>query len=187
MAYVTKFDGRTDKTIKLGGEGNPSSIEGYFMGSKDVPSDYGVGKLHLFQTHEGVVGVWGKTRMNNLLTEQHLGQMVLVSFTGMIQPSKKGRRPSYGYKLQFDPANTIDVSQVDLKATPTADADEDDSKDATYRSQPAHDEPEADEESSYDEIEPARPVAPKVAAPALDAERKARMQALLKKGTVAPR
>lgn len=136
MAYKTKFDGTTDKTIQLGGtsatgERNPTSLEGYFLGSKDTQSDYGPGKLHIFQTKEGTVGVWGKTRLNTLLTEELKGQMCLVSFTGMVAPSKKGRKPSYGYKVQHDEDNRTDVSNVNLNAA--APAEEDDGE-ASYDS-----------------------------------------------------
>lgn len=173
MAYVTKFDGRTDKTVKVGGEGNPTSIEGYFLGSKDTVSDYGPGKLHLFQTHEGIVGVWGKTRMNNLLTEDHKGQMVLLTYTGMIAPTKKGMRPSYGFKLQYDASNTIDISNIDLSASPAASEEEETGDE--YVSQ----------EETYEEEQvvaaPARPVAPQRPAAAPDASRQAKVQALLTK------
>ncbi len=173
MAYQTKFDGTTDKTIKLGGEGNPTSIEGYFLGSKDTQSDYGPGKLHIFQTDEGTVGVWGKTRMNGLLTKDLVGQMVLVSFTGMIAPSKKGRKPSYGYKVQHDPSNVTDTTGINLNAAAT---DEDSADDVEgYDSEVSTD--------SYDEptAPPARPVAPAKAAPAPNAARTAQVQALLNK------
>lgn len=175
MSYKTKFDGRTDKTIKLGGDGNPVSIEGYFLGSKETQSDYGPGKLHLFQTSDGVVGVWGKTRMNTLLTEDHRGQMVLLSFTGMIAPSKKGRRPSYGFKLQYDPENTIDVSNIDLSAAPSAEDDED------LGLGEEHNEMSTDglEDELEAEVRPAPAVAPRVAASVPSADRQAKMQALL--------
>lgn len=176
MAYVTKFDGRTDKTIKVGGEGNPSFIEGYFLGSKDTQSDYGPGKLHLFQTNEGVVGVWGKTRMNNLLTEDHRGQMVLLSFTGMIQPSKKGRRPSYGYQLKYDTGNVIDVSNVNVNTAPPANDNDSDSDEQYISDSEESNEP-------LDEVPPARPVAPARAAVAPSAAKQASIQALLNKNS----
>lgn len=165
MAYITKFNGSTDATIKLGGEGNPTSIEGYFLGSKDTQSDYGPGKLHIFKTKEGTIGVWGKTRMNNQLTSDLKGQMVLVTFTGMVAPSKKGRKPSYGYEVQHDPDNSIDVTGINLGAQ----------------------EPEAEEdfieEDAADEAAPAPVVrAPAIAARTPSADSQARVQALLNKG-----
>jgi len=180
MSYKTKFDGRTDKTIKLGGEGNPSSIEGYFLGSKDTQSDYGPGKLHLFQTSEGVVGVWGKTRMNTLLTNDHRGQMVLLSFTGMIAPSKKGRRPSYGYKLQYDPENTIDVSNIDLTVAEAEDDGDDDTANEWNSASGASEIEDSVVSDFEEEVPVARPVvAPRVAAAPASADRQAKMQALL--------
>lgn len=176
MAYITKFDGRTDKTIKLGGEGNPGSIEGYFLGSKDTLSDFGPGKLHYFQTEEGVIGVWGKTRMNSLLSNDLRGQMVLLTFTGMIAPSKKGRRPSYGYKVQHDPSNTIDVSNIDLSATPLSE-DSDDSEVESYTS----DSDTSDSEESYEQPVLAKPTAPARPVATPNADRQAKVQALLNK------
>lgn len=173
MAYQTKFDGSTDKTIKLGGAGNPSSLEGYFLGSKDTQSDFGPGKLHIFQTEEGTVGVWGKTRMNGLLTKDLIGQMVLVSFTGMVPPSKKGRQPSYGYKVQHDPSNVIDTSGVNLKA---ATASDDDSESESYDSEGSTE--------TFEEEAPvvhAPPKAPARPASTPSAERAAQVQALLNK------
>lgn len=161
MAYKTKFDGQTDKTVTLGLEGNPTSLEGYFLGSKDIVSEFGPGKLHIFQTQEGNIGVWGKTRLNGMLTKDLVGQMVLVEFTGMVAPKKKGRRPSYGFKVQHDPDNTIEVT-MDLSGS-TAE---------TY----------GDEEA--DEVSDSAPEAPlasatRVAARGPTAEQKARVQALV--------
>jgi hypothetical protein len=175
MSYITKFDGRTDKTIKVGGEGNPSFVEGYFLGSKDTESDYGPGKLHLFQTAEGIVGVWGKTRMNTLLTEDHRGQMVLLSFTGMIAPTKKGRRPSYGYQLKYNPKDTIDVANINVNAE-SASASDDDESESQYVSDDTNDNVEEIVETA-----PVRPVAPARPATTPSPAKQAALQALLNK------
>lgn len=125
MAYKKKFDGNTDKTIALGKPGDPKSIEGYFLGTKVIPGTaYGDAKLHIFQTSEGTIGVWGKTRLNNLLTTELVGQMTLVEFTGMVQPTKKGRRPSFGYQVSHDEDNTIDTGGIDLSAPQEPESDE---------------------------------------------------------------
>lgn len=168
MAYKTKFSGNTDSTITLGKEGAPTSVEGYFLGTKETPDTmgYGPGKLHVFKTADGDVGVWGKSRLNALLTHDLVGQMVLAEFTGMIAPTKKGKRPSYGFKVQHDPTNTIEVSADALSAP----ADADDYEDA-----------DAGEVAEYAETvaaSPARPVArPTLKTP--DAAARAKVNALL--------
>lgn len=178
MAYKTKFDGSTDKTIQLGGKKadgtpNPTSLEGYFLGSKDTQSDYGPGKLHVFQTKDGTVGVWGKSRLDNLLTSELVGQMTLVTFTGMIESSKKGRRPSYGYRVQHDEDDKTNVSGLDLNAAPasTSESDEESSDYGDTNSSGQ------DDNESFDEVAPVRASPPKVAASIPAASR---VQALLK-------
>lgn len=167
MAYETKFSGNTDKTVILGKEGNPTSIEGYFLGTKVTPdTGYGPGKLHVFQTSEGSVGVWGKTRLNSLLTSDLVGQMTLVTFTGMIASSKKGMRPSFGFKVQHDRQNTIDTSGVDLLAA--SEPEEDNSDQGLFEEQ--------ENTVAYVSTPPVRAsLAPKLP----DADRRAKVQALL--------
>jgi hypothetical protein len=169
MAYKNKFDGSTDTTVTLGSENSPTQIEGYFLGSKTTPDKgYGPGKLHVFQTEKGTVGVWGKTRLNNLLTSDLVGQMVFVEFTGMIAPKTKGRRPSYGFSVKHDPENTIDTTSINLSA-PSEEIEEETENEAQEElhrySQP---------ETSFK-----GPTASKTAAVSPSAERSARVQALL--------
>lgn len=176
--WQTKFDGKTDKTISLGGDGNPTQIVGYFVGSKTTPDKgYGEGKLHIFKTQEGYVGVWGKTRLNNLLTEDHKGQMCRVTFTGMIPPppGKKGRRPSYGFKLDYKANDTIDVSGVSLNSG-EAESHED------YELNDVVSDDSASEDFSFDEAPPVVKVAApaRPAAPA-NAARRAEVENLLKR------
>jgi hypothetical protein len=110
MAYQEKFSGDADKTVALVNKGD--SIEGYFIGSKEIESEYGMTKLHIFQTKEGNIGVWGKTHLNKLLTPDLLGMMCFAEFTGMIQPKKKGRKPAYGYKVKFDPDKKVPINNA---------------------------------------------------------------------------
>ncbi len=168
MAYITKFNGNTDSTVTLGKEGAPTSVEGYFLGTKETPdTGFGPGKLHVFKTSEGDIGVWGKSRLNNMLTPELVGQMVLVEFTGMIPPAKKGRRPSYGFKVQHDPENTIEVSSVALTAPTDADDYEDsDAADDYLDAQTA----------SVSPVRPSRPSAPLKTPSAAD---RAKVNALL--------
>lgn len=147
MAYKTKFDGQTDTSIQLGDKNNPTpvSIEGYFLGTRETPdTGYGPGKLHIFQTPEGTTGVWGKTNSNRLLTSELVGQMVLLTFTGMGE-KKKGKNPAYNYSLQHDPDNTTDVSGINVNGqepeesegeTESVDSDAEPTPAPTYASTP---------------------------------------------------
>lgn len=180
MAYQTKLELSADRTITLGGTGengkpNPTSIEGYYLGSRATPDKgYGPGTLHFFQTAEGNVGVWGKSRLNNLLTADLRGQMVLATFTGMSK-AQKGRRPAYTYKVQHDPAETIDVSGIDLNQVQedvAGDAEPDYGDDVDTN----------DDTTAVDEVTPPRAQAPARPAQAPDAARQAKVQALLAKG-----
>ena len=152
MAYKKALDLSADTTIQLGAPGNPTSIEGYYLGAKEIDGDYGVGKLHIFHTAKGNVGVWGKSNSNRILTLDRVGQMCMLSFTGMGK-AQKGRKPPYTYELQYDSDNTIDVGG--LVANANADAA------ASSYDDDASDDSEA---AVFDEVEAARPVAPARAA-----------------------
>lgn len=119
MAFKKKFDGQVDKAIQLGNKENPAreSVEGYFLGTKTTPdTGYGPGKLHIFQTAEGAVGVWGKANSNRLLTSDLTGQMCRLTFTGMGE-KVKGKNPAYKYELEVDSSETMDTSGIDLNAS----------------------------------------------------------------------
>lgn len=179
MAFKEVLDLETDTTTALGGinrktgKPNPKSVEGYFIGSRQVDSPKSKGGkafLHVFETSKGKVGVWGKTDMDRKLTSAPLGAMTRVTHTGM-QATKNGEM--YKYKIEVDAENTIDVPN-NASANPqdeVSDSVQDDDTDPVALD--ADDEP-------LDEIEPARPVA-RATAVAPDAARRAQVQALLTK------
>lgn len=183
MAYETKPDLSSDVTYALGGnakngKANPTQIEGYFIGSR-VTKDtgYGPGLLHFFETKRGVEGIWGKTRLNNLLTEELKGMKCLVTFTGMSEAAK-GKRPAYKYQVKFDKGDRKDVSGIDISEQGQEPDSGDDSAyvtpDASYSDQGL--DTQAEEQ---DVIVPQRPKPPATRAAAPDAARQARVQALL--------
>lgn len=189
MAYKQKIDLVTDRTIQLGGNNskgqpNPTSVEGYYLGHKLVESDYGPGKLHFFQTAEGLVGVWGKTNLNRIMTDDHRGQMCLVTFTGMAKPVKKGRRPAYTFSLQYDDENTIDVSGISINPTETADAAESTTETSSggYDDESIEDSFEAEEEYEAPVAAPApRSVVTNRPTATPNAAQQAKVQAILAK------
>lgn len=187
MAYRTKLDPSNAKMTAIGGTNsdgvnNPTTLEGHYLGTKTTEGgEFGPSKIHFFSTKEGIVGVWGKSRLNSLLSKDLLGQCVMVTFTGMIKPSKKGRRPAYGYELKHDPSNTIDLTGLNLNAVAESE-DEVTTPTNTYASS-------NDEETElYEDETPADVVTSSfsksafnnaVKATVTDAERQAKVQALL--------
>lgn len=116
MAFQEVNSLETDTTTQLGGvnrktnKKNPTSIEGYLLGSKKVDSTKsksGFAYLHVLQTSSGNVGVWGKTDMDRKLLTVPAGSMIRVTHTGM-QATKNGEM--YKYKVEVDADNTIEVS-----------------------------------------------------------------------------
>lgn len=171
MAFETLADLSTDNAIALGGfnkkerKANPTSITGYYIGSKQVASPKsktGFAALHVFQTPEGNVGVWGKTDLDQKLRSAQLGAYTRVTFTGM-QETKNN--PMYKYKVEIDRENTIEV------AAPT--------NEPTYAADDVGDGFEDLDEYTADDAAPARAPANPASTPTADQQ--ARVQALLNK------
>jgi hypothetical protein len=148
--------GRNKKT----GKPNPSSIEGYFLGTRQVPSTKsktGFCALHFFQTAEGNVGVWGKTDLDKKLTGVPAGVMTRVKFTGM-QETKNN--PMFKYSVAIDKSNTIDVASFDENSSGDTDTGGEDDVDSSGGYEAADG---GDDEALADEVQPARPQPPRQA------------------------
>lgn len=151
MAFkeLTSLD--TDNTTSLGGKNkegktNPTSIEGYYVGSKDVESKLsksGLCKLHVFQTKTGSVGVWGKTDMDRKMETAVIGMLTQVKFTGFSEP-KPGKRPMYKYTVAQDSDHTIEVAPA--SETPT------DAYTNDYAAEPEDETSLDEEETPMDEV-----------------------------------
>lgn len=132
--------GGTDKKTK---KKNPTSIEGYFLGSRkiaDRKKKDGVSYIHVFQTPNGNEGVWGKTDLDRKLMAVTPGTMTRVTHTGFRETPNGDM---YTYKVEIDPDNAIDVSELAKQAAQTETAaSEDDYQDDT--------EDDSDEDSDTD-------------------------------------
>ena len=177
MAFKTVSDLSTDNAIALGGfncktnKDNPTTITGYFIGSKEVDSPKsktGKAKLHVFQTPNGNVGVWGKTDLDQKLAAATVGALTRVSFTGMQQTKNN---PMYKYKVEVDTDDTIEVAPPTADEAPTY-------SDDTYAGQ-LEDGDYAEQEDDVDEAPPARAVAPRTPARPPTQASQDRVQALL--------
>ena len=173
MAFKTVTDLSADTTISLGGTNrktgkkNPDSIEGYYLGSRQVEDKKkksGVSYLYTFQTAKGNVAVWGKTDLDIKMRSVAVGTMVRASHVGM-KPTPNGEM--YKYKVEIDDENTIEVQGT--PEAPLAD-DDGDSADVGFAAQAST---EDDIDNNDEDLAQAAALA------AL--ERKAKVQALLSK------
>lgn len=151
MAFTEIPDLDASETVSLGGANkktgkkNPTSIEGYYIGTRQVPSQKaksGFAALHILQTERGNVGVWGKTNLDQKMAGVVPGSMIRITFVGMVETRNN---PMYKYKVEVDTSNSIDVSSVSSELP--AEGDEDSSG--------ADDTPETDiyaEEEAVDEV-----------------------------------
>lgn len=175
MAFQTVSDLSTETAVALGGfnkktrQENPTTITGYFIGSKEVDSPKsktGKAKLHVFQTAEGNIGVWGKTDLDQKLRGATVGALTRVTFTGM-QETKNN--PMYKYRVEVDKSDVIEIT--DGGTTGSAYADDGVETGASYS------EEEGDDE--LDAAPPARATAPRTAARQPSAESQSKVQELL--------
>lgn len=162
MGFKTVVSLDCDKAISLGGEdrktrkANPTSIEGYYVGSRKVESaksKTGFCLLHVFQTSGGLTGVWGKTDLDRKLSSVSPGIMTRASFVGMKETKNN---PMYLYKVEIDADNSIDVSGVGASEEGATAEDADAGYDTEEESE--------DDEAPADEVAPARAQAPRKAA-----------------------
>lgn len=170
-----------DTTISLGGfnkktrTDNPTQIEGYYLGSRTVPSQKsktGTAYLHVFQTADGNVGVWGKTDLDRKMTAlaDKLGVMVRVTQKGT-KPTKGGN-DMYMFRVEVDVENFIEVS-----APPTQSIETEEVSDDEDYMEEFHEEVNAE----FDAPTTRRPTAPVQPTAVPDAARQAKVKALLAK------
>jgi hypothetical protein len=166
---VVSVGGRDKKT----GKANPTSVEGYYLGFRTVENKKGEGKIHIFQTAKGNLGVWGKTDSDRKLSGIALGTMTRLSFKGM-KPTPNG--DMYAYVVEVDTDNTIEVADLSAGAgneTGIETGGYDDGGDEDLGEETAEEYTDGADEDAAQEA--ALAAAAKVAA-----ERKAKVQALLK-------
>jgi len=116
MAFKTVSSLDADTAISLGkpdAKGKTTkSIEGYYLGFRTTTNSYGDSNLHVFQTPQGNVGVWGSTNMDQKLKNVKPGTMTRVTANGLA-PKKPGKNPMKLFEVAVDEDNTIEVSNAD--------------------------------------------------------------------------
>lgn len=180
MAFKKILDLDCSTSVSLGGrdaktnQPNPTQIEGYYLGARKVPSTMnakGFTNMHVFQTSEGNVGVWGKTNLDAQLASVLSGLMTRVSFIGMV-PTKK--RPMFKYSVETDESNKIDTPDTAAQAAALEGSVEE------YEDYSEESDISAEEVSEIEEPAPARAAAPKVPLSTPSAAARAQVAGLLK-------
>lgn len=138
MAFKDVADLSADTTVSIGGfnkklkKDNPTKIEGYYLGSKqvaDAKKKSGVSFIYILQTPKGNVGVWGKTDMDNKMKAVRPGTMIEISFDKMVSTPNGDM---YKYRVRFDEENTIEVQTPEPQSCQAAsDSDDDETYAAT--------------------------------------------------------
>lgn len=117
MAFKEVTDLNTDIVHSIGGTSrktgkkNPTSIEGYYLGKREVADQKkksGKSYIYIFKTPRGNEGAWGKTDMDRKMVSAPVGTMVRITFTGM-QNTTNGEM--YKYRVETDSDNTIEVTE----------------------------------------------------------------------------
>lgn len=174
MSFKEVVDLDCESTISLGGrdkktgKANPTQLEGYFVGSKKTKSTRaksGFSNLHIFQTENGNIGLWGKTDLDRKMLSVTPGSMTRVTQSGSV-PTPNG--DMYKYKVEVDASNKIDVGSLES------------SESASGSDEESYDEESGEDDTISDEVSPSRASAPKRPIAAPDASRQAAVQALLK-------
>jgi hypothetical protein len=188
MAFKPVADLDTDKMTAIGGidkksgKKNPTSLTGYFIGTKEVESKKsktGKAAVHVFQTKEGNVGVWGKTNLDVKMRAVTPGVLTRVSFTGMVETKNN---PMYKYNVEVDSSDTIEVGGPAQETLDNTAAEHSFDKYQAEEDLDADDAIDSDldsDDAPLDEVQATRAARPARAAATPDAASQARVQQLL--------
>ena len=89
-------------------EGQP--LTAYYIGNKEVDTDYGESLVHEFQKEDGKrITVWGFTVLDKKLSMVQKGALVRVTYTGkeQIKTKKYGMKDVHTCKVEIDPTKSI--------------------------------------------------------------------------------
>jgi hypothetical protein len=163
MSFKTVTGLDTENVFALGGvdqktgKKNPTSLEGYYLGSKKVKTETGIALIHVFQTALGNNGFWGSADTNSKLAQVRVGTMTKVEFVEKKKIS--GGKTKKIFNVMVDDENVIDTGALNASSEGAYDDDNGDS-----------------DEGGFEEEDAAQSAA------LADAEKRARTASILNKG-----
>lgn len=96
------------------GEKNPTSLEGFYGGSRTITTSNGEATVHDFRTSKGVETVWGKSDLNNKLSDENVGEFVTIKYQGK-EATKFGKK--YIYAVTADAENVMSLPTGETNST----------------------------------------------------------------------
>jgi hypothetical protein len=185
MAYERVLDLECDTTVSLGGrnkktgKANPTEVEGYYLGSKEVAnkmSKNGKSSLYIFETSNGKIGVWGKTHLDKLMSRAPIGAMTKVVQSGT---TRLPTGDMYKFTLDIDRTNTIELGSQTSESGSTVSLEDG----MAHTEETMED--DSEENEYQDEMVVEQPTAPARPSVAASPEQQARARALLSSRTKA--
>lgn len=138
MARRPVLDLEADKTVEFTTKGQEFS--GYYLGYKTVANSLskdGISKLHIFQTEEGKVGVWGTAKLNaklqGILERTNTTQQAYMTFVTYGGKVKLGvGKTQHLFDIEYDDEISLDLGGVATAASSApAAASSNDAEDAS--------------------------------------------------------
>lgn len=106
MARKIIIDLDCDSTVEWTAKGQVA--EGYYLGFKNINTDYGAAKLHIFKGEKGNFGIYGAKQLDEKLGTVTIGNYTDVTFEGKVK--LPGGKTMKKFVVGQDDENTIEVS-----------------------------------------------------------------------------
>ncbi len=104
MARKTVLDLSGIPMFKFEKQGEEFS--GYYVGKKEITTDYGPGMIHAFQTDKGLEGIYGSAQIDSKLGSIAFGNKVFVTFSG--KRKIPGGKTLKEFIVEWDDEDTVD-------------------------------------------------------------------------------
>lgn len=126
MARIKLNDLNADKCVGFGNKPGQKqageTVEGYYIGSRVVDSGMGPSTLHILQTEQGNLGLWGSKQLNDKLAlvpqENH---RVFVTYTRTI---KAGKGTMKVFDVEYDNDDKLGSSAAQVSFSASSSEDE---------------------------------------------------------------
>jgi len=101
------------------GEGEKSSLEGKFLGTKTIKRDEEDDLiLHQIEDKDGLRDVWGAYVLDQRMKEVPRGAICRITYGGKIEPKKKGGNAYHAFEVEYKDAPAEEKKKEDAPELP---------------------------------------------------------------------